>query len=100
MGVAPVRSGGRVFESDHKLRHLSFFEEIGSRTEGDPEWHAAVAGLVALRLVDAWLEDGSLLVDDAFTMRSTETAIEEVSPGNPVRALLSRVIDALRERMP
>jgi hypothetical protein len=37
-----------VFDSDHKLRHLPFFEEIAARDEGTKEWHAATAGLVVL----------------------------------------------------
>ena len=90
-----------MFESDRKLRHLPFFEEIASRSEGDPEWHAAVAGVVVLRLVDAWLEEGpDLTVDEPFTLRSVESAIEEVRPGSPVRTLLQRVLHALRERKP
>ena len=41
------------------LRHLAFFEEIANREEHEPEWRTATAGLVVLRLVDAWLEDGA-----------------------------------------
>jgi len=90
-----------VFESDRKLRHLPFFEEIASRSEGDPEWHSAVAGLVVLRLVDSWLEEGpEVALDDPFTLRSVEAAIEEVRPGSPVRTLLHRVLRALHERKP
>lgn len=90
-----------MFESEHKLRHLPFFEEIASRSEGDPEWHAAVAGLVVLRLVDAWLEEGAeLTVGDAFTARSVESAVEEIRAGSPIRTLLQRVLRALRERKP
>ncbi|HMC56867.1 MAG TPA: tetratricopeptide repeat protein [Gemmatimonadaceae bacterium] len=90
-----------MFESDRKLRHLPFFEEIASRSEGDPEWHSAVAGMVVLRLVDAWLDEGAeFTVDEAFTIRSVESVIEEVRPGSPIRTLLQRVMDALRERKP
>lgn len=90
-----------MFESEHKLKHLAFFEEIASHAEGEPDWHAAVAGLVVLRLVDSWLDEGpALMADDAFVVRSVESAIEEVSPGTPIRTLLGRVLDALRERKP
>ena len=50
-----------MFESEHKLRHLPFFEEVASHAEGDPQWRSAMAGLVVLRLVDAWLEDGPVV---------------------------------------
>lgn len=89
-----------MFDSEHKLRHLPFFEEVASHAEGEPDWHAAVAGLVVLRLVDSWLDEGPAVTDDAFAMRSVESAVEEVSPGTPIRTLLGRVLDALRERKP
>ena len=90
-----------MFESEHRLRHLPFFEEIASRQEGTPEWRAATAGIVVLRLVDAWLEDGAAVVsDDAWGLRSVANAIDEVDEGTPIRALLGRVVDGLRERKP
>jgi tetratricopeptide (TPR) repeat protein len=90
-----------VFESENKLRHLPFFEEIATHNEGDPEWRAASAGLVVLRLVDAWLEEGpSLTTDDAWTIRSVRDAIESVDNTTPARSLLGRVVDALLERKP
>lgn len=90
-----------MFESEHKLRHVAFFDEIASRTEDEPEWHAAVAGLVVLRLVDAWLDEGPEVTnDDAFTVRNVETAIEAISDGSTTRTLLARVLDALHERKP
>lgn len=90
-----------MFESEHKLRHVAFFDEIASRTDGEPEFHAAVAGLVVLRLVDAWLDEGPVVTnDDAFTVRNVEAAIEQMSEGSTARTLLARVLDALREAKP
>ena len=90
-----------MFESEHKLRHLPFFEEIASRAEGTAEWRSATAGVVVLRLVDAWLQDGSkVAADDAWGLRSVLAAIEEMDEGTPIRTLLGRVVDALRERKP
>lgn len=90
-----------MFESDHKLRHLPFFEEVASREESDPSWRSATAGLVVLRLVDAWLADGpSVAASDDWGMRNVSGAIEAVDEGTPIRALLARVLDALRERKP
>ena len=90
-----------MFESEHRLRHLPFFEEIASRNEGTPDWRSATAGVVVLRLVDAWLEDGAAVVaDDAWGLRSVNGAIEDVDEGSPIRTILARVIDALHERKP
>jgi tetratricopeptide (TPR) repeat protein len=90
-----------VFESDNKLRHLPFFEEIASRDEAHAEWRAATAGLVVLRLVDVWLEEGpSITTDDAWTVRSVRKAIEDVADGTPIRSLLGRVVDALHAQKP
>jgi tetratricopeptide (TPR) repeat protein len=91
----------RVFEPEHKLRHLPFFEEIASHDEGSAQWRAATAGLVALRLVDAWLEDGaSVVADDGWGLRSVSNAIDEVDEGTPIRAILARVVEALQQQKP
>jgi hypothetical protein len=85
-----------VFDSDHKLRHLPFFEEIAARDEGTKEWHAATAGLVVLRLVDTWLENGLPPgADQDWSIRSVRCSIEAVDDGTPVKAILDRVVDAL-----
>jgi len=90
-----------VFESEHKLRHLPFFEEIASQPEGSAEWRSATAGVVVLRIVDAWLEDGSAVVaSDAWGLRSVLAAIDDVDEGTPIKTLLGRVVVALRERKP
>jgi tetratricopeptide (TPR) repeat protein len=86
----------RVFESDHKLRHLPFFEFIASREESDPQWRTATAGLVVLRLVDAWADDGpTALAGDAWAVANVRAAIDEVDPGTPIRSLLGRVVDSM-----
>jgi tetratricopeptide (TPR) repeat protein len=91
----------RVFDSENRLRHLPFFEEIASLDEAHADWRAATAGLVVLRLVDAWLEDGPAVAsDDSWSVRSVRNAIDEMDDGTPIRALLGRVVDALNERKP
>lgn len=90
-----------MFESEHKLRHMPFFEEIASRQDGSVEWNGATAGLVVLRLVDAWLEDGpAVTMDDGWSIRSVNNAIENVDPVTPIRAILGRVVEALQVREP
>lgn len=90
-----------MFEPESKLRHLPFFEEIASVDEAQPEWRAATAGLVVLRLVDAWLEEGPAIgLDGGRSVRSVRQAIDEIDDGSLLRPLLGRVIDALQEKKP
>jgi tetratricopeptide (TPR) repeat protein len=90
-----------VLESEQKLRHLPFFEEVASHEEGDAAWRSATAGLVVLRLVDAWLENGrSVVADDGWSVRSVRAAIESIDEGTPIRSILDRVVDALHEQKP
>ena len=89
-----------MFEPEHKLRHLPFFEEIASLNEGDAEWRAGTAGLVVLRLVDAWLESAPLQFDDEFGTRNVRASIDAMDDGTPIKSILSRVVDALHEQRP
>lgn len=90
-----------MFERDHTLRHLPFFEEVASHEEGDAAWRSATAGLVVLRLLDAWLEEGrSVVAEDGWSVRSVRAAIESVEDGTPIKAILDRVVDALHEQKP
>ena len=90
-----------MFESEQKLRHLPFFEEAASHEEGDAAWRSATAGLVVLRLVDAWLENGrSVVADDGWSVRNVRAAIEAMDDGTPIKSILDRVLDALHEQKP
>jgi tetratricopeptide (TPR) repeat protein len=85
-----------VFESDRTLRHLAFFEELAALDEGDAEWRSVSAGLVVLRLVDAWMEEGPHTVTaDAWGLRAVRVSIEEIEDGTPVRAVLGSIVDAM-----
>lgn len=89
-----------MFDSEPKLKHLAFFEDIAGRDEGTPEWHASTAGLVVLRLVDSWLEQGTNRPDVEWSVRSVRSAIEAVSEGTTIRTILDRVVDALEDGKP
>lgn len=85
-----------MFESEHKLRHLPFFEEIASLGEGTPEWYAGMAGVVVLRLVDAWIEDGPRVVAaDDWGMRSVRNAIGELESNAKLQSILSSIVEVL-----
>jgi tetratricopeptide (TPR) repeat protein len=78
------------------LRHLAFFEELGSMDEGDPNWRAVSAGLVVMRLVDRWIDENGLSAQkDAFAIGGVRRAIDEIPATTPVRAMLSSVVDAM-----
>lgn len=78
------------------MRHLSFFQELASLDDGDASWRAVSAGLVFLRLVDAWVEEGSSVVAaDGWGVRSVRAAIDEMADGLPERAILQSAMDAL-----
>jgi hypothetical protein len=50
-----------VFDQTEGTRHLPFFAELAALDDGDSSWRAVSAGLVVLRLVDAWIEEGAAM---------------------------------------
>jgi len=85
-----------VFDSLQRVRHLPFFTELASLEERDPSWRAVSAGLVFLRLVDAWIEEGAAVVAaDSWGVRSVAASLEEMPVGMPARAILMSALDAL-----
>lgn len=78
------------------LRHLAFFDELSRLDESDEGWREVAAGLVVLRLVDRWLEEGAgVVAADAWGHASVVSAIDEVPVGRPVRGMLRSVVDAM-----
>jgi tetratricopeptide (TPR) repeat protein len=85
-----------VDQPDFALRHIPFFEALATSTEEDSDWPATSAGLVVLRFVDAWLEEGpSVATADAWGLHAVRSAISEVDTGRPVRAILTGIVDAI-----
>lgn len=83
-------------ELDRPIRHLAFFEALASLDEQNAEWRATTAGLVVLRLVDAWLDEGTHVASaDAWGLSAVREAVEAMSPGDPARAILSGVVDTM-----
>lgn len=78
------------------LAHLPFFEALAAMEEFDGEWPATSAGLVVLRLVDAWLDEGPQVVArDAWSLRAVREAIAGVASERGVRSILSGIVDVL-----
>jgi tetratricopeptide (TPR) repeat protein len=92
----PATAERRVTKTDGMLRHLAFFEELGSMDESDTSWRAVSAGLVVMRLVDRWMSDGARGLT-AHSVSAVRAAIEEMSETTPVRRILSAVVDAMEE---
>ncbi len=85
-----------MFDSTRRVRHLPYFTELASLEDHDPAWRSVSAGLVLLRLVDAWIEEGaSVVAADGWGVRSVAAAIEEMPVGSPARAILASALDAL-----
>ena len=82
--------------SEPKLQHLPFFEALARAKEGSAEWRLTSAGLVTLRLFDAWLVEGpSVVAADAWGLRAVREAIEAVEHGSPARSILASIVDAM-----
>ena len=62
----------------------------------ESEWNSASAGLLVMRLVDAWIEDGPRVVAaDSWGTRSIRKLLDELDERTKLRSILSSVIDVL-----
>ncbi|HJQ12795.1 MAG TPA: hypothetical protein VJ840_17325 [Gemmatimonadaceae bacterium] len=76
------------------IRHQVYFDTLGSLREDSASWRSVFAGLSVLRLVDAYT-DNSASVDPAnwAQLHSVRSSIEEVSAGDPIRGVLTTVLE-------
>lgn len=80
------------------LRHVAFFEELAQCDDAQERWREVTAGLVVLRLVDGWLQQGSRSVtSDGWSMAAARAAVADISQGVPVRAILDSVLTVLTD---
>jgi tetratricopeptide (TPR) repeat protein len=78
------------------LSHLPYFERLSHLEEGSPTFRAMSAGLVTLRLVDAWVMEGPhVAAPDAWGMRAVREAVESMDHGSTSRALLLKILEAM-----
>jgi tetratricopeptide (TPR) repeat protein len=79
-----------------KLQHMPFFEALSRVEESSAEWRLTSAGLVTLRLFDAWVVEGpSVVAADAWGLRAVRETIDAIDVGHSARAILSSVVDAM-----
>jgi hypothetical protein len=77
-------------------KHRAFFEVLsGEVPEGSTAWRGAVAGLVALRYLDAWTEAGKSGERLDFERRAVRDAIGALPTTTPERGLLTGLMDVL-----
>src|SRR5918992_2809009 len=82
--------------AEPKLLHLPFFETLARTQEGSAEWRLTSAGLVTLRLFDAWVVEGpSVVAADSWGLRAVRESIEGLRSGSNVKAILGSVVDAM-----
>jgi tetratricopeptide (TPR) repeat protein len=81
------------------IRHQVYFDTLGSMQEDSASWRIVFAGLSILRLVDAYTDTGSS-IDPAnwAQLHSVRTAIEGIGEGDPVRGVLTNVLDEVTKR--
>jgi tetratricopeptide (TPR) repeat protein len=66
--------------------------------ESDSEWPAASAGLVVLRLVDAWLGEGAhVAAPDSWGVQTVREAIAAIRTQPTVRSILESIVDAISD---
>lgn len=79
-----------------KLAHLPFFEALAKAREGSADWRLTSAGLVTLRLFDAWLVEGpSVVAADSWGLRAVREAIDAVDAGASAKAILASIVEAM-----
>jgi hypothetical protein len=76
------------------IRHQVYFDTLGMLREDSASWRSVFAGLSVLRLVDSYT-DNSASVDPASwaQLHSVRSAVEDVSAGDPIRGVLSTVLE-------
>jgi len=85
-----------VSEPYRSIRHLAFFEALGALEEDSVDWHATTAGLVVLRFVDSWFDEGAhIAAADAWGLNAVRDAVAAMATGDPARTILGGVVDAV-----
>ena len=78
------------------LSHIPFFESLAGCEETSEEWRDVTAGLVTLRLFDAWMTEGvSVLAPDSWSLLSVRESLSRIESRHSIRLLLSSIVDAM-----
>ena len=81
------------------IRHQVYFDTLGSMKEDSASWRSVFAGLSVLRLVDAYADAGPpSKAADWAQLHSVRMALEAVNEGDPVRGVLTTVLEEASKR--
>jgi hypothetical protein len=79
------------------IRHQIYFDTLGTMREDSAVWRCVFAGLSVLRLVDSYA-DASPTPAGWAQLHSVRTAIEEMNEGDPMRGVLTAVLEEVSTR--
>src|SRR6476469_2384102 len=81
------------------IRHQVYFDTLGSMKEDSASWRSVFAGLSVLRLVDSYVDAGSVTPAVTWAQyHSVRAALENVGEGDPVRGVLTNLVEELESR--
>jgi tetratricopeptide (TPR) repeat protein len=81
------------------IRHQIYFDTLGTLREDSAAWRCVFAGLSVMRLVDAYVDAASASkTPDWAELHSVRSAIEEMSEGDPMRGVLTAVLEEVSTR--
>src|SRR6266568_3914131 len=98
------RAQSSIFEAPNyaqnpMIRHQVYFDTLGSLQEDSASWRSVFAGLSVLRLVDSYADNGSSIAPASWAqLHSVRSAIEAVSEGDPIRDVLTTVLEEATKR--
>src|ERR1035437_6464665 len=79
-----------------RLKHLPFFSAL-DEAKSPATYTAIQAGLLALRLVDHWAIDGTIIVEpDSVGIQSLRTAIAGLEPADRLRECLIGIVNTMQ----
>ena len=81
------------------IRHQVYFDTLGSMQEDSASWRSVFAGLSVLRLLDSYAVPASPTDPAGWAqLHSVRAAIEEMSEGDPIRGVLTTVLEEITSR--
>jgi tetratricopeptide (TPR) repeat protein len=81
------------------IRHQIYFDTLGTLREDSAAWRCVFAGLSVLRLVDSYGDASSAAKPAGWAqLHSVRAAIEEMSEGDPMRGVLTAVLEEVSTR--
>ena len=91
--------GTKLRPKNTMIRHQVYFDTLGSLKEDSASWRSVFAGLSVLRLVDSYADNGSSIDPASWAqLHSVRSAIEAVSEGDPIRGVLTAVLEEATKR--